>query len=77
MQKMIYLSNCKDFTNQSDINENKYFKRVNELLEQGWKVEHVTHKMVEFDITENSIHKETFVAIVLLGKADEKQTVEV
>ena len=29
MQKMVYLSNSRDYTEQGDVNENKYFARLN------------------------------------------------
>lgn len=38
MQKLVYLSNSRDYTEQGNINENKYFTHVNNLLDEGWKV---------------------------------------
>lgn len=35
MQKLVYLSNSRDYTEQGNINENKYFTHINELLYQG------------------------------------------
>ena len=35
MQKLVYLSNSRDYSEQGNINENKYFKEINGLLEQG------------------------------------------
>ena len=72
MQKLVYLSNSRDFTEQGNINENQYFRHINELLEQGWTVSHVTQNVVEVDNNQKPIHKETFVAFVLLEKPDEK-----
>ncbi len=66
MQKLVYLSNSRDYTEQGSINENKYFTYVNALLDQGWKVSHVTHDVVRIDDNQNPARKETFVAFVLL-----------
>lgn len=38
MQKVVYISNSRDFTEQNDINENKYLTRINKLLEEGWTI---------------------------------------
>ena len=73
MQKLVYLSNSRDYTEQGNINENKYFMHINNLLDEGWKVAHVTHNVVEIDNSERPAHKETFVAFVLLEKPDEQQ----
>lgn len=71
MQKIVYLSNSRDYTEQGNINENKYFTHLNELLNQGWKVEHMTHDVLTIDSVQNPSQKETFVAFVLLEKNDE------
>lgn len=68
MQKIVYLSNSRDYTEQGNINENKYFAHINGLLDQGWKVAHVTHDVVELDSNQNP--KETLVAFVLLEKPE-------
>ncbi len=73
MQRLVYLSNSRDFTEQGNINENKYFTHINELLEQGWKVAHITHDVVEIDSNQKQVQKETFVAFVLLEKPEEDQ----
>lgn len=73
MQKLVYLSNSRDYTEQGNINENKYFTRVNELLDQGWKVAHITHDVVELDDNHNPSRNETFVAFVLLEKHEENR----
>ena len=73
MQKLVYLSNSRDYTEQGSINENKYFTHINELLDQGWKVSHVTPNMVAVDNSQKPGQKETFVAFVLLEKPDEKK----
>ncbi len=70
MQKLVYLSNSRDYSEPGDINENKYFVRVNSLLEQGWKVAHITHDVVEIDSAKDPSNKENFVAFVLLEKDD-------
>lgn len=41
MQKLLYVSNSRDFTEQGDINEDKYFSPVNKMLEQGWKIANI------------------------------------
>lgn len=71
MQKLAYLSNSRDYTEQGNVNENKYFIHINRLLDQGWKVAHVTDKVVEIDVNQNLSRKETFVAFVLLEKPEE------
>lgn len=35
MQKLVYLSNSRDYSEQGNINDNKYFAHVNGLLDQG------------------------------------------
>ena len=71
MQKLVYLSNSRDYTEQGNINENKYFAHVNELLEQGWKVAHLTHDVLGTDPDQTMAHKETYASFVLLEKAEE------
>lgn len=68
MQKMVYLSNSRDYTEQGDVNENKYFARLNKLLEQGWKVSHVTPNTVALDKANDPSRQESFGALVLLEK---------
>ena len=68
MQKLVYLSNSRDYAEPGNINQNKYFVHINELLDQGWKVAHITHDVVEVDNNETPTRKETFVAFVLLEK---------
>lgn len=70
MQKIVYLSNSRDYTEQGNINENKYFTHVNNLLDEGWKVIHMTHNVLEVD-PQNPTQKESFVAFVLLEKEKE------
>lgn len=73
MQKLVYLSNSRDYTEQGSINENKYFTHINQLLDDGWKVAHITHDVVEIDSGNEPSRKESFVAFVLLEKdAEEK-----
>jgi len=66
MQKLIYLSNSRDYTEQGNINENKYFTNINGLLDQGWQAAHITHDAVEIDDSQNPSRKETFAAFVYL-----------
>ena len=73
MQKLVYLSNSRDYTEQGDINDNKYFKHINELLDQGWTVSHVTQNVVEVDSNQQPAHRETIVAFVLLEKPAEQK----
>ena len=70
MQKLVYLSNSRDYTEQGSINDNKYFTHINELLNDGWKVAHITHDVVEVNNESEPSHKENFVAFVLLEKDD-------
>ncbi|MBD5113175.1 MAG: hypothetical protein HDT42_11700 [Ruminococcaceae bacterium] len=74
MQKLVYLSNSRDYTEQGNINENKYFTYINGLLEQGWKVADMTHDVLAAatDLDQKS-HKETYVSFVLLEKNDEDE----
>lgn len=71
MQKIVYLSNSRDYTEQGSINENKYFTHINELLNDGWKVAHITHDVVEISSGSEPSRKENLVAFVLLEKTDE------
>lgn len=71
MQKIVYLSNSRDYTEQGNINENKYFKQVNELLERGWKVALLAPNMVALNDCKNFEHKESIAAFVLLEKGEE------
>jgi len=73
VQKLVYLSNSRDYTEQGNINENKYFTHINNLLEQGWKVAHVTQNVVDIDANQHPTKKETFVAFVLLERPDEQK----
>ena len=75
MQKLVYLSNSRDYTEQGDINENQFFKRINELLDQGWIVSHLTPNAVKiFNANaQKADQRETFAAFVLLEKPDEQK----
>ncbi len=74
VQKIIYISNSRDFTEQKDINENKYLVRINKLLEEGWTISQMNPQTVEVDPKlENYLHKETFVSFVVLEKPDQSQ----
>ena len=71
MQKVVYISNSRDLTEQNDINENIYLKRINKLLEEGWVVSHMNTQTVDVDPKlENYLHKETLVSFVILEKPE-------
>jgi len=73
MQKLVYLSNSRDYTEQGDINGNKFFTRINGLLDQGWKVAHMTPNTVEIDHDQKPDRRETFAVFVLLEKPDAQE----
>ena len=73
MQKLVYLSNSRDYTEQGNINENKYFVHINKLLDQGWKVAHMTPNAVEVVNSQRQDQNETFAVYVLLEKPDEQK----
>lgn len=69
MQKVVYISNSRDFTEQNDINENKYLTHINKLLEEGWTVAQMNTQTVDVDPKlESYLHKETLVSFVILEK---------
>ena len=71
MQKVVYISNSRDLTEQNDINENIYLKRINKLLEEGWVVSQMNTQTVDVDSKlENYLHKETLVSFVILEKPE-------
>ena len=71
MQKVVYISNSRDLTEQNDINENIYLKRINKLLEEGWAVSRMNTQTVDVDPKlENYLHKETLVSFVILEKPE-------
>ena len=71
MQKDVYISNSRDLTEQNDINENIYLKRINKLLEEGWVVSQMNTQTVDVDPKlENYLHKETLVSFVILEKPE-------
>jgi len=73
MQKLVYLSNSRDYAEHGNINENKYFTQINDLLDQGWKVAHMTTNSVEINDGQKPEQRETFAVIVLLEKPDEQK----
>ena len=74
MQKIVYISNSRDYTEQKDVNENKYLVRINKLLEEGWVVSQMVPHTVDVDPKlENFLHKETFVSFVILEKPEANQ----
>ena len=71
MQKVVYISNSRDLTEQNDINENIYLKRINKRLEEGWVVSQMNTQTVDVDPKlENYLHKETLVSFVILEKPE-------
>ena len=71
MQKVVYISNSRDLTEQNDINENIYLKRINKLLEEGLFVSHMNTHTGDVDPKlENYLHKETLVSFVILEKPE-------
>ena len=71
MQKVVYISNSRDLTEQNDINENIYLKRINKLLEEGLVVSQMNTQTVDVDPKlENYLHKETLVSFVILEKPE-------
>lgn len=73
MQKIVYLSNSRDYTEQGNINENKYFKQINELLENGWRVAQLNPNAVAINGGISSAQSETFVSFVVLEKDEENE----
>ncbi len=74
VQKIVYISNSRDDTEEKDINENKYLMRINKLLEEGWTVSQMNPYTVEVDPKlENYLHKETFVSFVILESPGENK----
>lgn len=70
MQKVVYISNSRDFTEQNDINNNQYLVRINRLLEEGWVISQMNTQTVDVDPRlENFLHKETLVSVCCLGKS--------
>lgn len=73
MQKLVYLSNSRDYAEENDVNDNKYFVRINKLLEEGWVISQMATQTVDVDPKlENYLHKETLVSFVLLEKPEGK-----
>lgn len=74
MQKLVYLSNSRDYAEENDVNDNKYFVRINKLLEDGWVISQMATQTVDVDPKlENYLHKETLVSFVLLEKPDQNR----
>ena len=73
MQKVVYISNSRDFTEHKDVNDNQYLVRINKLLEDGWVISQMNIQTVDVDPKlENYLHKETLVSFVILEKPDKK-----
>ena len=74
MQKVVYISNSRDFTEQNDVNDNQYLVRINKLLEEGRVISQLNPYAVDVDPKlEAYLHKETFVSFVVLEKPEEKE----
>lgn len=72
MQKVVYISNSRDPSEQTDVNENQYLTRLNRLLEDGWTVSQMNTQTVDVDPKlEGYLHKETLVSFVILEKPDQ------
>ena len=73
MQKVVYISNSRDFTEQNDVNDNKYLVRINKLLADGWEISQINMQTVDLDpMPDNYLHTETLVPFVILEKPDKK-----
>ena len=73
MQKIVYISNSRDFAEENDINDNQYLVRINKLLEDGWTVSQMNTQTVDVDPKlENFLHKAPMVSFVILEKPDKK-----
>lgn len=71
MQKVVYISNSRDYTEQNDINDNKYLTRINSLLQDGWVIAQMNTQTVAVDPKlESYLHKETLVSFVILEKSE-------
>lgn len=71
MQKLVYLSNSRDYAEQNNVNDNKYFTHINDLLSKGWKVCNMTHDVITTELIQNGMRNETYFSFVLLEKSDE------
>ena len=49
MQKVVYISNSRDVTEQTDVNRNPYLVHLNKLLEEGWVISQMNTQTVEVD----------------------------
>ena len=49
MQKIVYISNSRDASEQYDVNTNKYITHINELLAEGWTVSQMNPQTVDVD----------------------------
>ena len=73
MQKVVYIRNSREFTEQKDDNDNQYLGRITKLLEDGWVISQMNIQTVDVDPKlENYLHKETLVSFVILEKPDKK-----
>ena len=74
MQKVVYISNSRDFTEQNDVNDNQYLVRINKLLEEGRVISQLNPYTVDVDPKlEAYLHKETVGSFVVLEKPEVKE----
>lgn len=66
-QKVVYLSNLKDCTRQSNVNESEQFTHINELLGQGWNIARLATGITVNSAVMNG-ENETFAAFVVLER---------
>ena len=71
MQKVVYISNSRDVTEQTDVNRNPYLVHLNKLLEEGWVISQMNTQTVDVDPKlEHYLHNETLLSFVILEKPD-------
>lgn len=69
MQKVVYISNSRDYIEQKDINGNRYLAHINQLLTDGWVISKMDPVVVEVaPDPERHFYKETLVSFVVLEK---------
>lgn len=74
IQKLVYVSNSRDYTAQKDVNENRYLVKVNQFLEEGWQIATTLNnvapveQVVERVKMDAPFHLETLATWVVLEK---------
>lgn len=71
LKKLVSLGNRRDDTEKRNEIENKYFLYLNDLLDEGWTVSHLTQNAVEIGKNQ-TVCKEIFAAFVLFEKPVEQ-----